>query len=334
MFREGRERIAAFLKNGKNRRIILLVVAVSVLLSGVAIGKEHMRSKGFVQDEKGEIVSVEKRRAKDTEVFTLHVKVCREGVTAERDVTLTLRGERQKKSSPVDRSDPAAKLDRELEGAISEAEEGKGKYIELPLALQDGTRIRWSKSNQSAPIMFLLFPVGIIPLLYLSDQKKDREVWRMRTESVRRSLPVFTDQVMILLSCGLILSDAFNRIAEGYRTDPTKNSFFERLIVDCQECAARTNRSLVTILNEKADQYRIREFTRIVGYISENQYRGVDLSGKLEASGRELWEARKKQAEEKGRMAETKLTMPLAVLLLVLILVTAAPAILQVKGGT
>ena len=106
--------------------------------------------------------------------------------------------------------------------------------------------------------MFLLFPVGIIPLLYLSDQRKDREVWRMRTESVRRSLPVFTDQVMILLSCGLILSDAFNRIAEGYRTDPTKNSFFERLIVDCQECAARTNRSLVTILNEKADQYMLK----------------------------------------------------------------------------
>ena len=42
-----------------------------------------------------------------------------------------------------------------------------------------------------------------------------------------------------------------------------------------------------------------------------------------------LWFARKQQSEEKGRLAETKLTLPLMILLMVLIMVTVAPAMME-----
>ncbi len=41
-----------------------------------------------------------------------------------------------------------------------------------------------------------------------------------------------------------------------------------------------------------------------------------------------MWIGRKKKAEEKGKLAETKLTFPLMILLLVLIMITVAPALL------
>jgi type II secretory pathway component PulF len=278
---------------------------------------------------------VEKKEAGATEAYTLHVQVSRDGITADKDVTLTLRGKRKNtgKSSKEEKPDPASELEQELDDLIRETEAEEGQQIMLPDSLEDGTRVRWSTSEHSSQLVFLVFPIFIIMIMYLSFLQKNQEEQKARRDSVRRSIPVFTDQIMILLSCGLIFPDAFRRIAEGYRRDPGKRGFFERMIVECQETTQRTNRSLVRILNEKADLYRIRDFTRIVGYISDNQYRGVDLTGKLEASGRELWEERKKQAEEKGKLAETKMTMPLALLLLVLILVTAAPAIIQVEGG-
>ena len=61
----------------------------------------------------------------------------------------------------------------------------------------------------------------------------------------------------------------------------------------------------------------------------KHQYKGVNLTEKLESESDILWTQRKKIAEEKGRIAETKLTFPLALLLLVLILITAAPAIME-----
>jgi tight adherence protein C len=41
-----------------------------------------------------------------------------------------------------------------------------------------------------------------------------------------------------------------------------------------------------------------------------------------------MWQNRKKRVEELGKLADTKLTFPLTILLLVLIMVTITPALL------
>ena len=90
---------------------------------------------------------------------------------------------------------------------------------------------------------------------------------------------------------------------------------------------------IVNVISRKSDEISVSEFSRLAGIIRDNQLQGVDISSKLKNESEILWDLRKKGAEERGRMAETKLTMPLAVLLMVLVLVTAAPAIIQVEGG-
>ena len=71
----------------------------------------------------------------------------------------------------------------------------------------------------------------------------------------------------------------------------------------------------------------------MVSVIVENQKKGVNLCEKLSRDGELIWEERKKKAIEKGKLAESKMSFPLAILLIVLIIVTALPAMLQVKGG-
>ncbi|MEG0662665.1 MAG: hypothetical protein RR472_05245, partial [Anaerovoracaceae bacterium] len=62
---------------------------------------------------------------------------------------------------------------------------------------------------------------------------------------------------------------------------------------------------------------------------TDNIHKGADLSGKLQRESESLWFNRKKYAEEKGRLAETKLTLPLVILLLVLVMITIAPAMME-----
>ena len=58
--------------------------------------------------------------------------------------------------------------------------------------------------------------------------------------------------------------------------------------------------------------------------------KGADFSEKLKKENELLWFSRKQHAEEQGRLAETKLTMPLMILLLVLIMITIAPALMGI----
>ena len=72
-----------------------------------------------------------------------------------------------------------------------------------------------------------------------------------------------------------------------------------------------------------------RELMRISNIISDNISKGVELTDKLHNESELLWLARKRSCEERGRLAETKLTFPLTLFLLVLVAVTVCPALLE-----
>ena len=153
----------------------------------------------------------------------------------------------------------------------------------------------------------------------------------MNEEDIRRNLPGFCNQLTMLMDCGLIVPDAICRIADGYRKQE-RPGYFRRMILDVVVRSDREERSMPSLMNEYAEKIHVREWTRVVNLLTENQLLGIDLRSKLRAEGEILWTQRKKLAEEKGKLAETRMTMPLAVLLMVLIMITAAPAVLHVKG--
>ena len=72
-----------------------------------------------------------------------------------------------------------------------------------------------------------------------------------------------------------------------------------------------------------------REVMRFSAILSDNIDKGTSLSDKLVRESEMLWALRKKSAEEAGRIAETKLTFPMALQLLVVILVTVTPAAME-----
>lgn len=78
-----------------------------------------------------------------------------------------------------------------------------------------------------------------------------------------------------------------------------------------------------------AKESGIRELMRVSNIISDNIKKGVELTGKLQAESEMLWLERKKSCEERGRLAETKLTLPLMIFLMVLMIITVAPALLE-----
>ena len=148
------------------------------------------------------------------------------------------------------------------------------------------------------------------------------------TAEIRRELPGFNNQLLLLLNSGLIFNDAFTRIAAGYEARQRK-SVLGDVVCRIRKESLETGDSLITVMGRCSKNMQVREFTRMVNVMTDNQFKGVNLTEKLESERDLLWEQRKKTAEERGKAAETKLAFPLAILLLVLILITAAPAMLQ-----
>ena len=83
------------------------------------------------------------------------------------------------------------------------------------------------------------------------------------------------------------------------------------------------------VINEYAVKHDVKELIRIAAILRENEKRGSDVIESLARESRYLWDERKIIARESGKAIDTKMSYPLGLLLIVLIVITIAPALLN-----
>ena len=223
------------------------------------------------------------------------------------------------------------KLEREMRSAVRAANEDlTSEKVALPGRLAGGEKVSWKKAeNSDMPLIIMIFLMTVFIIFrtrYSSLEKEEREA----KESIIRELPEFINRIILLLNAGVVLNAAFTTIMEGReKMDPDEKSYFYAQMRNINTKLKRANGSLNNELKDFAKRSSVRELMRFSNIVSDNINKGADLVGKLKRESEALWFARKKQSEEKGRTAETKLTFPLVLLLLVLVMVTIAPAMLE-----
>ena len=328
---EEKKAFSVFIKDRKNKKNIIMIMTVVVLIAAASLGKNLLSGTSYLTLDDGSVSGVLRDDADKAASFPLRIDAVVGGEKKRRDVTLIVRpdNEAEGKAGEDGQKDSSAVFDAEVSELLARLSRSGGKKIMLPGELSDGTKLKWHKGQSSTGIMIIFLAPVMVWILYISNEKKKRDAAKERTLCVQKGLPAFNDELLLLLGSGLIFRDAFRRIADGCmkKHDP---DFLDGCIIEIEKETERGVSDIVNVMLRKADEVQVTEFSRLAGLIKDNQIRGLDIIGKLRTESEILWDLRKKNAEERGRMAETKLTLPLAILLMVLVLVTAAPAIIQI----
>ena len=219
------------------------------------------------------------------------------------------------------------------------------RRVSLPNHLRTGERITWTSERKANTAVIAFGMMLLAVLIYVRRLDPLEKIRLQQQDSVRRQLPEFINRLVLLLGAGLVLSSAFETIVEENITtekqhvnerqsDNRQEDYFYQCMSDIYNRIKETNGSL-------AKEFRAfarsglglgegdRELMRISNIISDNISKGVELADKLQSESEMLWLSRKRSSEERGRLAETKLTLPLTVFLLVLVVVTVSPALLE-----
>lgn len=202
--------------------------------------------------------------------------------------------------------------------------------VVLPRKLQDGTRIYWvpQKSQNGWTIIFILI-IGCYAI-YSNRLAGLTKIEKAAKESVLRELPELVNKLLLLLNAGLVLGNAFHKIVSDYeRIRGGENNYFYNQLAQITMKCRETNGSIQHEIRGFAVRTGVVEFMRLSNIINDSMTKGSDLMAQLNMEGDSLWAARRKQIEEKGKLAETKLTFPLVILLLVLLMITIAPAMME-----
>lgn len=306
--------------------VITLILAVCLFVSG-------MRRDRFLIKENHAIVAVERESLEQTLSLPLEVEVEKDGEKLRYEVILYLQGPARETGETEPEGDEGTeRKDLLLEDAIAAVVEQlkttEETRVALPKKLEDGTKLRWKEQKDLRfLLLFLLLPASLL-YIYETERQREKERRKRWEEEIRRNLPSFLDQMLLLLNCGIIFHDAFYRIEAGYAARGRKDAFCD-LLSRIKREADESGFMVITVMKSLAQEVSVREYVRMVNLLIDHQHRGVDLEDKLQAESRLLWEGRKAAAMQKGKEMETKMTFPLALLLMVLIIVTGMPALMN-----
>ncbi len=202
-----------------------------------------------------------------------------------------------------------------------------GNKVYLPKSTEKIKNIVWKEDNQNVIPLLLVIWLVIFLMVYMSRYDEIKKVDREMMNSIDEELPNFINKIVLYMSAGLVLSTALKKVIEEKSKE---KSYFYQQLNKIQEKANLTNSSIVPEIRNFALRCENRQMLRTIGVIEDNLNKGTELVSVLKEESKLLWFYRKKNAEEKGKIIETKLNMPIALQLLVLIIITVAPAMLDV----
>ena len=326
-------RFKDLLKDKKLMSGIYAVTLITALLILALVVKGPEESGKLVADRQGNIIGINRRSLDRSERYDLSLEIEDDKETITRDVTLTLQAGADGKSGiKLSKSESReAEIDAAVDNMISSIEYSREKKIRLPSELPDGTAVKWMGTKQSAGPVLVIIPlmyVTLVMLMAANSMKTDKTAAEER-RSIMRGLPRFCNQLYLMMNAGLILSDAFDTISTGYETNKNCSSF-ERDLVELRDATDGHRISTAQVINEYAVKHDVKELIRIAAILTENEKRGSDVVESLERESRYLWDERKTVARECGKAIDTRMSYPLGLLLILLIVITMAPALMNI----
>ena len=199
-----------------------------------------------------------------------------------------------------------------------------GDSLVLPEENEAGVHFQWKSTSSFHAGLYLLTAIAGCLMIYINQkQQRIRKQEEIRTQ-IEMQLPDFMNKIVMLLSAGLVLTDAFDRIAKDYLDYGKQGNgkiLYEEFTSALRK-AKESNGSFAEAMVKLAQKMEVKELTRFAVVVSNNLEKGNKLADKLEMESNLLWRERKSKIEKLGRVADTKMTFPMMITLLSLVVIT------------
>lgn len=333
----------SILKEDRYRKDIIISIAIVSIIVAFEMIKILFLQPNFLKDENGSLIAIERPMGKEIKEIPMiaevqkgkghseipvKIKVSSKELLREKERLKHLDNKKSNDTGKAKKREEELRLNRNLQRELKDADENQRKSYVLPQKLKDGEIIKWRQSREMRfPKGIMLFPLIPICIVMISKSEKIR-MEKEKTEALRWAIPNFTHQFVLYLNSGLIVTDIMDRLCSRYEKIDKRNPL-EEMVIKAEQSSQLLNTSSIFSLQKLAEMTAVSELMRIVAIIYDSQTKGVDIRNKLENESKILWHDRKKAAEERGHIAESKLAFPLSILLIVLMLITAAPAMME-----
>lgn len=158
--------------------------------------------------------------------------------------------------------------------------------------------------------MLLYLAVFTVPIGYLVPDQWIKSKLRQRQAKIKKELPYMLNAIAIMSEAGLNLVPALQEFSK--RDDNELAGELKKVVQDIS-----VGHSQVVALERMGERCQVDEVNRFISALSQSIERGSSgITKVLRDQASEVWETRKKNAQQLGEQASMKLFLPLLILAL------------------
>lgn len=216
-------------------------------------------------------------------------------------------------------------LAQTLEASLKQEENG---MQEIHKAMEEGVSVSAYEAKTSDTALALLAAAAAFAAAFSGRFRVVSREEKEARKQILQQLPVFMDQVILMMNAGLILSEALPMAAAAFQSDAQdEGRLFRDVRLLCAK-AEETCQPPAALFCSYAAQTGIGELLRFAAMLSDHIDRGsASLLQQLNMERSYMIESQWKQKEARCRELEVKLAGPLFLLLSVLLMLSAGPVL-------
>ena len=220
-----------------------------------------------------------------------------------------------------------ARTTDELKMAVAESEEDS---IVLPDVTDEGVSLVWKvkKSNYTGAIAVL--GCALILAVYRSRYSFADKAAKEYRNAVLRDFESVPERFLLLIDSGMTAYNALLRICHD-AVEQSAGSL-SPMVEELEDISLKVDKYNANLIDEWkgfAARMQSGDMLRFCTILEDNITKGGELADKMELECRNLRESRRKNIQEKMRLMDSKMMIPMMMMLFSLIVVAIAPAMLE-----
>lgn len=218
---------------------------------------------------------------------------------------------------------------RLIEAIQKNAEENKRNDI-LPLPEEyEGNAVLWRKPLDDTFLYVFLLTIAATVFLKAGGKKDEQDKKRKLLEAYEKDYAQIVSKFTMLLSAGLSVRNAWERIVLLYRGKPEENS---PILLEMNKSYCEMQKGVSEL--ETYEKFGIRvgqiHYKKLMAlFISDKKRGSINLLDAMNQEMLQAWEEQKRRAKQQGEKIGTKLLLPMMGMLAVVFIMIMVPAFLS-----
>ncbi len=215
---------------------------------------------------------------------------------------------------------------RVLTWQLSELQKENGTELMLPEELE-GTSLIWYFRRDTTWLLLGALSILTVCAMRLGEKQEEERALAERERRMQLVYPEIVSRMGLYMGAGISTRKAWERIVAGYRKEHEScNEAYEEMCTALYEMQNGVPES--TAYERFGARCRLPSYLKLGTLLSQNLRRGTrNLTELLEEESREAFENRKALAKKMGEECESKLLLPMILMLLTILVMIMYPAV-------